>query len=116
MALAFRVFGGQMRRFLTHLAICALAAGSAAAEQVTSKARQQLFAKQTAILDGRAAQQYANSIRLQPNEIRVPGTPGSVPKFAGAYRGQYLQAAKNAPQFSQPFSISAFSAVIRAAS
>lgn len=68
----------------------------ALAETVSSKARQQLFAKQTAILDSRAAAQYANSVRYQPNEIVVPGTPGSIPKFQGQYRGRYLQAAKNA--------------------
>ncbi|MBT8416878.1 MAG: lytic transglycosylase domain-containing protein [Silicimonas sp.] len=76
--------------------VVAFAALPASAEQVTSKARQKLFAKQTAILDGRAAEQYASSIRLQPTEIRVPGVPGSMPKFRGVYRGQYLQAARNA--------------------
>lgn len=83
-----------MFRYLT--VILCLAVSPAAAETVTSKARQKLFAKQTAILDSRAAQQYANSVRYQPNEVRVPGTPGSVPKFAGRYRGEYLQAAKDA--------------------
>ena len=83
-----------MFRFL--VACLCLVAGPTLAESVTSKARQQLFAKQTAILDSRAAKQYANSIRYQPNEIRVLGTPGSIPKFAGRYRGQYLQAAKDA--------------------
>ena len=68
----------------------------ALAETVTSKARQQLFARQTSVLDSRAAKQYANSVRYQPNEIRVPGTPGSIPKFAGNYRGQYLNAAREA--------------------
>ena len=85
-----------MRIVLTHLAVFAALAVPASAETVTSKSRQKLFAKQTAILDSRAAQQYANSVRYQPNEIRVPGTPGSVPKFAGRYRGEYLQAAKDA--------------------
>ena len=83
-----------MFRLLT-IMLCALAV-PAAAESVTSKSRLQLFAKQTAILDGRAAQQYNNSIRYKRNEIHVPGTPGSVPKFMGKYRGEYLQAAKNA--------------------
>lgn len=85
-----------MRIVLTHLAVFAVMAVPASAETVTSKARQKLFAKQTAILDSRAAQQYANSVRYQPNEVRVPGTPGSVPRFSGRYRGQYLQAAKDA--------------------
>lgn len=68
----------------------------ALAETVTSKSRQQLFARQTAVLDSRAAKQYANSVRLQPQDIYVPGTPGVIPKFGGKYRGQFLQAAKNA--------------------
>lgn len=76
--------------------LCIAVAGSASAETVTSKARQQLFAKQTAILDGRAAQQYANSVRLQPSDVHVPGTPGAVPKFAGNYRGEFLQHARDA--------------------
>lgn len=85
-----------MHRFLTLLAVCSLAASPAYAEQVASKTRQKLFASQTAILDGRAAQQYANSVRYQPNEIYVPGAPGFVPRFAGNYRGQYLEPAKAA--------------------
>lgn len=68
----------------------------AMAEPAVSKSRQKLLSSQTAVLDGRASLQYKNSIRYQPNEIRVPGTPGSVPKFTGKYRGQYLQSAKDA--------------------
>ena len=68
----------------------------AMAESAVSKSRQKLLSSQTAVLDGRASLQYKNSIRYQPNEIRVPGTPGSVPKFTGKYRGQYLQSAKDA--------------------
>jgi soluble lytic murein transglycosylase-like protein len=90
------VSGGIMRRILTHAMLVVLVAMPARAEQVTSKARQQLFDSQTAILDGRAAQQYANSVRLQPRDIRVPGAPGEVPKFAGKYRGQFLQPARSA--------------------
>ena len=83
-----------MFRLLTVL-LCMLAM-PAAAESVTSKARQQLFASQTAILDGRASQQYNRSIRLRPSDIYIPGAPSSVPKFKGNYRGAYLQAARNA--------------------
>ena len=68
----------------------------AMAESAVSKSRQKLLSSQTAVLDGRASLQYKNSIRYQPNEIRVPGTPGSVPKFTSKYRGQYLQSAKDA--------------------
>lgn len=78
--------------------VCLVSLGSAAtaAESVTSKARQQLFSKQTSILDGRAAGQYANSVRLQPRDVYIPGTPGSVAQFNGNYRGEFLQAARNA--------------------
>lgn len=87
-----------MKRLLTAFVICSAFGLPAAAEQVTSKARQQLFARQTAILDGRAAQQYANSIRLRPKEIRVPGSPDGIPRYSGNYRGEFLQAARNAAQ------------------
>lgn len=85
-----------MRQLLTHAIIIFVVALPVRAEQVTSQARQQLFARQTAILDGRAAQQYANSIRLQPRDIRIPGTPDEVPKFTGKYRGQFLKPARSA--------------------
>lgn len=68
------------------LAICL--AVPAAADQSRAK----LFAKQTSVLDNRAASQYANSVRLQPREARA----ASVPRFAGKYRGQYLSAARSA--------------------
>ena len=67
-----------------------------AADLMTSKARKQLFARQTSVLDSRAAQQYANSVRLQPKDILVPGAPGSIPAFGGNYRGVYLQEARAA--------------------
>jgi soluble lytic murein transglycosylase-like protein len=78
--------------------VCLVSLGSAAsaAESVTSKARQQLFSKQTSVLDGRAAAQYANSVRLQPRDIYIPGAPGSVAQFTGNYRGEFLQAARTA--------------------
>lgn len=62
----------------------------------TSKSRQKIFARQTSVLDDRAAQQYANSVRLQPREIYIPGVPGNdiLPRFTGKYRGQYLDAAR----------------------
>ncbi|MGI9390519.1 MAG: lytic transglycosylase domain-containing protein [Boseongicola sp.] len=72
------------------------AADVSAADLMTSKARKNLFARQTGVLDSRAAQQYANSVRLQPRELLVPGVPGSLPAFGGNYRGVYLQAARSA--------------------
>ena len=53
------------------------------------------FEAATRVLDGRAAQQYAGSVRLTPNPIVIPGTEG-IPAYQGSYSGQYLQMARNA--------------------
>ena len=71
-------------------------ADATAADLLSSKARKQLFARQIGVLDTRAAQQYANSVRLKPQDIYVPGTPGAIPEFGGNYRGVYLQEARAA--------------------
>lgn len=60
------------------------------------QSRAKIFAKQKSVLDNRAASQYANSVRLQPRDVVIPGAPGSMPKFTGKYRGQYLSAARSA--------------------
>ena len=65
-----------------------LSATTASAEAVTSKARSALFERQTAILDGRMAQQYANSARLLPKDSTV------IPRFTGAARSQFLPTAR----------------------
>ncbi len=49
--------------------------------------------QQFSVLDGRAAQQYSYSVRLQPKPISVPG---AVPPYAGRYRGPYLSMAQAA--------------------
>jgi soluble lytic murein transglycosylase-like protein len=55
--------------------------------------RSGLLQSQTAILDGRASEQYTNSVRLQP-----PRTDGlsAVPQYAGSYRGPFLETARAA--------------------
>lgn len=70
----------------------------AAADPFSSKAQKRLFKQQTAVLDKRAAQQYANSIRLQPNELYVPGAPGSerIPAYTRATKSRFLPAAREA--------------------
>ncbi len=57
-----------------------------------------MFERQSAILDKRAAQQYSNSIRLQPDEVRVPGAPGSerIPAFTRRTNSRFLPAAREA--------------------
>jgi soluble lytic murein transglycosylase-like protein len=68
------------------------------ADPFSSKAKKRLFDKKTAVLDRRASKQYANSTRVQPDEIRVPGAPGSerIPAYAGASKSQFLPAARAA--------------------
>lgn len=44
------------------------------------------------VLDGRAAQQYSNSVRLTPG---YEGD-GIIPAYRGSYRGEYLETAKTA--------------------
>lgn len=84
--------GGKMRFLCLTicLALCAQVPSADAAD------RKSLFLQQLEVLDGRAASQYKNSVRLQPDELRIPGAPGSFPAFSGNYRGQYLQVAKDA--------------------
>ncbi|MCL7405888.1 MAG: lytic transglycosylase domain-containing protein [Marivivens sp.] len=68
--------------------------GVAGADSVSTSSRMALFQSQTAILDGRASEQYSNSVRLQPEEFRVPTING--PEFLGSYSGPYLQMARAA--------------------
>ena len=67
-----------------------------AADGLSTRNRTELFSSQLDVLDGRAAQQYANSIRLQPPTVQVPGAPGSGPAYTGHYRGEFLNMAKAA--------------------
>ncbi|WP_421704226.1 lytic transglycosylase domain-containing protein [Aliiroseovarius sp.] len=53
------------------------------------------FDAMTRVLDTRAAQQYANSVRLTPRAIALPGQEG-IPAYGGNYRGEYLQMARDA--------------------
>ena len=74
-----------------------LAAGTALADSyaVSSKSRARLFKSQTRLLDTRAAQQYSNSVRLQPKPAIVPSRYNSL-AYSGKYRGQFLQVARDA--------------------
>lgn len=65
----------------------------AAQEQLSTMSRSGLLQSQTAILDGRAAQQYENSVRLLPpraDDIAM------MPSYQGSYRGPYLGLAQAA--------------------
>ncbi|RAP41419.1 transglycosylase [Rhodovulum viride] len=61
---------------------------------VSSKARLTLFKSQTRVLDGRAAQQYSNSVRLQPDRVHTP-SQGSL-LYSGRYRGAFVDVARDA--------------------
>lgn len=84
-----------MRYFsIVSCAVLAIAALSVQAqEQVSTMSRSGLLQSQTAILDGRASEQYAGSDRLLPP--RTEGF-GAVPQYAGSYRGPFLETARAA--------------------
>lgn len=65
---------------------------------VSSKSRLKLFQSQTSVLDNRAASQYANSVRLRPESVKIPGRieAAAAPRFNGKYKGPYLTLAKAA--------------------
>lgn len=64
-----------------------LAAGAASAQTVSTRGRAALFENQLKILDNRGAQQYSNSVRLQPKPVVIPGSPNDV--VAKPYDGRY---------------------------
>lgn len=73
-----------------------LAAATASAQQTTSsKSRSSIFQSQLDILDNRAASQYSNSVRLQPQEFYVPSL-ANVPRYEGRYQGPLLALARDA--------------------
>lgn len=67
----------------------------AMADSVSSMSRADLFASQLALLDGRAADQYRTSDRLQPPRADSD-LAEIVPAFAGRYTGPYLAMAQAA--------------------
>ena len=71
-------------------------ANTVAADTMSTRNRTALFNSQVQVLDGRAASQYANSIRLQPPRVEVPSAANSSPAYNGSYRGPYLQMARDA--------------------
>lgn len=70
----------------------------AVAQELSTRNRTTLFSSQLDVLDGRAASQYANSIRLQPPRVEVPSAANTGPQYSGNYRGQFLQMARSAAQ------------------
>lgn len=73
----------------------ALMAGLASAQGVSTKSQLQLFKNQTKVLDGRASEQYRNSVRLQPRPVYTPSKWGNG-SYNGTYNGPYLAMAREA--------------------
>lgn len=61
----------------------------------STKSQRNLFRSQTRVLDTRASQQYANSVRLQPPKVNTPSKWASQ-AYAGQYRGVFLPMAREA--------------------
>ncbi len=68
-----------------------------------AKARQDLFVRQSAILDKRDAAQNSRPVQLAPNRVYIPGTPEAnaaarepIVKFSGSGRSPYETAARDA--------------------
>ncbi|MEL6464492.1 MAG: lytic transglycosylase domain-containing protein [Pseudomonadota bacterium] len=77
--------------------VAALVADAALAQSLSSKSRNSLFRSQTSVLDDRAAQQYSNSVRLQPPKVVTPTKWDTETRaYRGKYRGPYLTMAKDA--------------------
>ncbi|WP_296419276.1 lytic transglycosylase domain-containing protein [Pseudooctadecabacter sp.] len=66
------------------------------ADTFSTRNRTSLFQSQTSVLDGRAASQYANSVRLQPPRVEIPAAANTGPAYNGNYRGRFLEMAKSA--------------------
>ncbi|MDO9527186.1 MAG: lytic transglycosylase domain-containing protein [Gemmobacter sp.] len=59
----------------------------------SSKSRNAIFGSQLKLLDNRLSKQYASSVRLKPS-AKAGKTDAAIPRYAGNYRGQYLETAK----------------------
>ncbi|MGZ9812443.1 lytic transglycosylase domain-containing protein [Pseudoroseicyclus sp. H15] len=79
------------------LAAALITGGSAGADTLSTMSRADLLSSQLSVLDGRAADQYRNSNRLQPERPEI-AISESVPGYIGAYSGPYLAVARAAAQ------------------
>jgi soluble lytic murein transglycosylase-like protein len=66
----------------------------ARADTVSTMSRSALFQSQVAVLDGRAAQQYNNSVRLQPPTVAVPPLEGAAPAYSGRADSRWIETAR----------------------
>lgn len=92
--------GQRMRRITLSViaVVCAFGSGPAGAEGLkkmpASKSRMEMFKEQTKLLDTRLSKQYDASSRLVPK--RAGGDAADLPRYAGRYKGEYLELAKAA--------------------
>ncbi len=87
-----------MKRIIGTAAILLIGVGGVAEAKplnLSTKSRVSLFRSQTSVLDGRAASQYSNSVRLQPKPVITPSKGGSL-RYGGRYNGPYLDMARAA--------------------
>ncbi|MDX8349074.1 lytic transglycosylase domain-containing protein [Cognatiyoonia sp. IB215446] len=75
--------------------LCGLGAAlpALAQEQVSTMSRSGLLQSQIDVLEGRAAGQYANSVRLQPPRDEALT---AIPRYTGSYVGPFLTSARAA--------------------
>lgn len=86
---------GKWKLIAGAMLVCVPLSAVAETLSVSSKARSQLFKRQLDVLDGRAAQQYSNSVRLLPD---YPDLGRLAVRSRGGARdpGPYLDVAKSA--------------------
>lgn len=84
----------NFQRIMTVASVFATISMPLAAEDIfSSKGRKDIYASQLSVLDGRAAQQYAASVNLQPERLPVGGVGLA---YVGTYDGPWLEPAKDA--------------------
>jgi len=74
---------------------CLIVGSVSSADTVSTRTATGLLQSQLSVLDGRASQQYSNSVRLQPPRAEVPALSGA-PAYSGRYTGPYLDLARSA--------------------
>lgn len=84
---------GMNRQLIITAVLAVFGAPLAAADLFSNAEGRDSFSQQLNVLDGRAAQQYANSVRLQPDPILVPGVD-NIPPYTGRYRGEFFAVAQ----------------------
>ena len=90
-----------MRKVLCVAFAAALLPLAGQAETISTKGQANLFKSKTGVLDRRAAQQYNNSVRLQPPKVVTPtkwddAGQGPNQRYTGAYKGVYSGMARDA--------------------